>query len=98
MGVGEHDANDRLTQSLCRLDDRLRLTGYAGVDQREPILLAHQVAIDETQTGELKKVVTSSCHFHGLRCPLYKLCTLRREMATIRPLRKTAKRKSTSRP
>jgi hypothetical protein len=71
VGVGQQDANNRQTQLLRRLNDRLRLAAHACVDQGKAILLAHQVAIDETQPGQLKKVGTVSCHFHGVKYPLY---------------------------
>src|SRR6266571_798016 len=69
VGVGQHDAYNRQTQLLRRLYDLLCLAAHACVDQRKAIVLAHQVAIDETQAGQLKKVVAVSCHFHGLKYP-----------------------------
>jgi hypothetical protein len=40
---------------------------HASVDQCKAILLAYQIAIDETQAGQLKKRVAVSCHFHDMK-------------------------------
>ena len=71
VGVSQHNTYNRETQLVRLLNDRLRLTADGGVDQRETIILAHQVAVDEAQSVQLKKVVARSCHFHGLIYPLY---------------------------
>ncbi len=57
VAVGEGDAADLPAGVLCGADQVLRgLAAQSGVDQGEPVVLPHEVGVDEAEPGELDEV------------------------------------------
>ena len=56
VGMGERDPHDRRPQSVGRGQDRPRAAlADGGVDQREAVLLADQVGVDEAEAGDARE-------------------------------------------
>ena len=52
VGVGQRDPHDRAAELLGRGLDRLGAAGERGVDQRQPVLLLHEVGVDEAEARD----------------------------------------------
>jgi hypothetical protein len=65
VGVGEEDAADGCAEGTGGGEYVVGCAGEAGVDEGEAVGFAHEVAVDEAETGELVGVGGDRCGFHG---------------------------------
>ena len=62
--VGQGDAPDWRAGVARRLDQRVRSAAEGRVDEREPVVLAHEERVDEVQAGQLGEVLGDDGGLH----------------------------------
>ena len=67
VGVGKEDAADRRAKRLRRSEDVLSSAGDRGVDKGEAVVLTKEVAVHQTESGELVGVGRDLGYIHGAR-------------------------------
>jgi hypothetical protein len=55
--VGENNPGDRQPRPLCGVEDGVCAAGEVCVDQCEAVVVAHQVAVEPSETRELNEVI-----------------------------------------
>src|SRR6185312_4583068 len=69
VAVRQRDPPDRLARFLRGSDQRPGASAERRVDQREAVLLANEVGVDETPTGQLRQVLREYCGPHLVSRP-----------------------------